>query len=111
MTLIDIPLDKKLVILFRMEPGSLGPEGQNYIQEFCDFAQVQLQASAKPYITWAIVPRFDKTLSEMEFQISGKKVPETKAKQYLKVFDENLSDFEDELENNLEAIVNQFFGR
>jgi len=111
MTLIDIPAHKKLWVVFRMEPGSLGPDGQHYIQEFCEFAQVQLQASAKPYISWFIIPRFDKTLAEMEFQISGKKVPEIKAKQYLTVFGEDLSDFEDELDNNLEAIVNQFFGR
>lgn len=111
MTLIDIPEHKKLLVVFRMEPGSLGPDGKNYVQEFCDFAQIQLQASAKPYITWSIIPRFDKTLVEMEFQISGKKMSEIKAKQYLSVFGEDLSDFEDELENNLEAIVNQFFGR
>ena len=111
MTVIDIPEHKKLFILFRMEPGSLGPEGQNYIQEFCDFAQIQLQASAKPYIIWSIIPRFDKSLAEMEFQIAGKKMAESKAKQYLSAFGESLSDFEDELENNLEAIVNQFFGR
>jgi len=111
MTVIDIPEHKKLLVLFRMEPGSLGPEGKNYIQEFCEFAQIQLQASAKPYITWSIIPRFDKSLAEMEFQIAGKKMPESKVKQYLGLFDENLSDFEDELDNHLEAIVNQFFGR
>jgi hypothetical protein len=112
MTLIDtIPENRKMLVLFRVEPGSLGPDGAEYIKEFCDFAQLQLQACARPYITWFIVPRFDKQLVEMEFQISAKKLSASKANQYLNAFGENLTDFEDELENNLEAIINQYFGR
>ena len=94
-----------------MEPGSLGPDGSQYITEFCEFAQVQLQACAEPYIRWSIVPRFDKTLSEMEFLLAQKKLTATKAGQYLSVFGENLAHFEDQLEDHLEAVINQYFGR
>ena len=94
-----------------MEPGSLGPDGSQYIKEFCEFAQVQLQACAPFYIIWAIIPRFDKSLAEMEFQLSNKKLTSTKANQYLSVFNESLNNFEDQLDDNLEAIVNQYFGR
>lgn len=112
MTLINaIPDNKKILVLFRVEPGSLGPDGNQYIEDFCDFAQQQLQACANPYIQWSIVPRFDKQLVEMEFQISSRKLSRDKVNLYLNAFGENLSDFEDELENNLEAIINQFFGR
>ena len=112
MTLIDtIPENKKMLVLFRVEPGALGPDGREYIEEFCDFAQLQLQACAKPYIIWSIIPRFDKQLVEIEFQFAGKKLPANKANQYLNVFGDNLADFEDQLENHLEAIINQYFGR
>jgi len=94
-----------------MEPGSLGPDGSDYINEFCEFAQLQLQACAAPYINWAIVPRLDKSLAEMEFQLASKKLTSEKAKQYFAVFNENLDHFEDQLEDNLEAIINQYFGR
>lgn len=105
------PTEKKISVIFRMEPGSLGPEGEKYVQEFCDFAQTQLQACAKHYLIWLIVPRFDKTLTEMEFQLAGKVLNEKQATKYLNLFGEQLTHFEEQLEDNLEAIINQFFGR
>ncbi|WP_028863592.1 hypothetical protein [Psychromonas aquimarina] len=106
-----IPENRKMFVIFRMEPGSLGPDGSQYINEFCDFAQMQLQACASPYINWSIVPRFDKSLAEMEFQVASKKLTRSKAGQYLNVFGENLDHFEELLEDNLEEIINQYFGR
>ncbi|MCP4323921.1 MAG: hypothetical protein GY951_15395 [Psychromonas sp.] len=100
-----------MTVVFRMEPGSLGPDGAQYVSEFCEFAQVQLQACAEPYIRWAIVPRFDKTLVEMEFQLASKKLTSSKAGLYLGAFGESLELFEEKLEDNLEAIINQYFGR
>jgi len=100
-----------MTVIFRMEPGSLGPDGADYINEFCEFAQLQLQACADPYIKWAIIPRLDKSLAEMEFQLANKKLTSAKAEQYLAVFNENFEHFEEQLEDNLEAIINQYFGR
>ncbi|WP_051143771.1 hypothetical protein [Psychromonas hadalis] len=100
-----------MTVIFRMEPGSLGPDGAQYINEFCEFAQMQLQACSEPYIRWTIVPRLDKTLAEMEFKLASKKLTTAKAAQYLAVFSEDLAHFEEQLENNLEAIINQYFGR
>lgn len=107
----DFPEEKKMTVIFRMEPGSLGPDGKIYVEEFCSFAQTQLQACAEYYLNWFIVPRFDKTLSEMKFQLGDKVLNEEQATKYLSMFGENFDHFEDELENNLEAIINQFFGR
>lgn len=107
----SIAENKKLLVIFRMEPGSLGPEGKEYINEFCNFAQLQLQACACEYITLSIQPRLDKALAEMEFQVLSKKLSYSKASQYLKLFGENLTHFEAQLEDNLEAMINQYFGR
>jgi len=112
MTLCEaIPNNKKLFVIFRMEPGSLGPDGSQYIKEFCDFAQRQLQACAEAYLVWLVEPRFDKSLPEIEYQVASKKLSSGKASQYLSFFGENLEHFEEQLEDNFEAIINQYFGR
>lgn len=107
----NLPEEKKMTVIFRMEPGSLGPDGKEYVEEFCAFAQTQLQACAEYYLNWFIIPRFDKTLCEMKFQLGDKVLNEEQATKYLSMFGESYDHFEDELENNLEAIINQFFGR
>ncbi|AGH81210.1 hypothetical protein PCNPT3_06350 [Psychromonas sp. CNPT3] len=111
MVLNSIADDKKMCVIFRMEPGSLGPDGSQYISEFCDFAQIQLQACASPYIQWLIIPRTDKSLAEMEFQVASKKLTQQRAEQYFAIFGEDLAHFEETLEDNLEEIINQYFGR
>lgn len=112
MTLANaIPENKKMSVIFRVEPGSLGPNGNEYIKDFCDFAQQQLRACSSDHILWFIEPRLDKKLVEMEFQISAKILPRNKVNQYLKIFGDNLEHFEDQLEDHIEAIINQYFGR
>lgn len=107
----NLPTQKKMTVIFRMEPGSLGPDGKQYVDEFCAFAQTQLQTCAEYYLNWIIVPRLDKTLSEMKYQLGDKVLNQQQAEKYLSLFGENYAHFEDQLENNLEAIINQFFGR
>ena len=63
------------------------------------------------YLNWFIVPRFDKTLSEMKFQLGNKSMTQEQATKYLSLFGESYLHFEEQLEDNLEAIINQYFGR
>lgn len=106
-----LPIEKKITVIFRIEPGSLGPDGKEHVEEFCEFAQTQLQACAEDYLNWIIVPRFDKTLAEMKFQLGNKVLNEQQTVKYLNMFGEDFDHFEEQLEDNLEAIINQFFGR
>jgi len=105
------PEEKKMTVIFRMEPGSLGPDGAEYVKEFCEFAQTQLRASSEYYLNWFIVPRFDKSLPEMKYQLGDKVLNKEQATKYLGMFGENYAHFEDQLEDHLEAIINQYFGR
>ena len=109
----SIPENKKITVIFRVEPGSLGPNGVDHVEDFCNFAQLQLQSPpyCREYITWCIEPRLDKQLVEMEFHILSKKLPQGKVKQYLNLFGENLAVFEEQLGNNIEIMINQYFGR
>ena len=106
-----LPDEKKMAVIFRMEPGSLGPDGLEYIDEFCIFAQTQLQACAVYYLNFFIEARIDKTSPEINFVLGNKNLNQTQVEKYLALFDEDYAHFEDELETNLEAIVDQFFGR
>ena len=105
------PENRKMTVIFRIEPGSLGSEGMEHVVEFCQFAQTQLQSCSVEYLTWFIEPRFDKTLGEMNFQLNNKALTQDQAEKYLTVLGESYAHFEDELENNLEAMIDQYFGR
>ena len=44
------PENKKMTVIFRIEPGSLGPDGIEHVSEFCLFAQTQLRACSVEYL-------------------------------------------------------------
>jgi hypothetical protein len=105
------PENRKMTVIFRIEPGSLGPDGVEHVTEFCLFAQTQLQACSVEYLKWFIEPRFDKSLGEINFQLNNKALTQEQAEKYLTVLGESYEHFEDQLENNLEAMIDQYFGR
>ena len=105
------PENKKMTVIFRIEPGSLGPDGIEHVSEFCLFAQTQLRACSVEYLKWFIEPRVDKKLGEMSFQLNNKVLSQEQAAKYLSVLGESFENFEDQLENNLEAMIDQYFGR
>ena len=53
--LLPLHDDKKLAVTYRVEAGCLGPDGLNYISDFCNFAQSELQILDSDYIIWHIV--------------------------------------------------------
>ena len=84
---MDLPLadERKLTVLFRVEPGSLGPDGSEEAQLFCDQSQQQLAALDADFIHWQIIPRFDKTQPELEYKVGNKRLVRSQAAQYLKL--------------------------
>jgi hypothetical protein len=107
---LPLPQDKKLTVLFRVEPGALGPEGDKHVESFCKFAAKELVSLDSDYICWEIVPRFDKSLPEMEFKINGKKLSHEQAAKYLELFDQDLDSFELHLASNISSLVSEFMG-
>ena len=103
--------DKKLSVTYRVESGCLGPEGEKHIDDFCRFAQSKLQEQDSDYIIWNIVPREDKALPEMQYNVVGKKMNDSQTEKYLALFDKNLNQFECHLSDNLTLIINEFMGR
>ncbi|MCP3672778.1 MAG: hypothetical protein GY814_20625 [Gammaproteobacteria bacterium] len=108
---LPLPQDKKLNVLFRVEAGSLGIEGEKHVEPFCKFAEKGLISLDSDYIHWEIVPRHDKSLPEMEFKVNGKKLSHDKAAKYLEVFAQDLDEFELHLAGNLSRLIGEYLGR
>ncbi len=107
---LPLPQDKKLTVLFRVEAGSLGPNGKDHVEPFCKFAEKELQTLDSNYIHWEIVPRHDKSLPEMDFKVNGKKLSHDKAARYLEVFDQDLDQFELHLAGSISRLIGEFMG-
>jgi len=108
---VSLSNDKKLTIIYRIEPGCLGPQGSEHIQAFCVFAQKEFDALNMNYAQWKIVPRENKALPEVEYQLKGKRMAKDKTERFLQIFDENLSDFEQHMDQTLAQLIDDYLGR
>lgn len=109
---INLPLsqDKKLNVTFRVEAGCLGPEGASLIDGFCNFAQQEVETLDADFVHWEIIPRHDKSLPEMEYKISNKKLSHDKAERYLELFGKELNEFEEHLHEKIAILIDQHLG-
>lgn len=109
---INLPLsqDKKLNVIFRVEAGCLGPEGTSLIDGFCNFAQQEVETLDADFVHWEILPRHDKSLPEMEYKISNKKLSHDKADRYLEFFRKELNEFEEHLHEKIAILIDQHLG-
>ncbi|PAJ73218.1 hypothetical protein CJF42_17070 [Pseudoalteromonas sp. NBT06-2] len=105
----DIPKEKKLNVLFRLEPGCLGPKGIDLIEEFCDFANYKISES--PFATYLFVPRFDKALPEWEYKINARNLSNEKVESYLAIFSQVRSQFEEGLEEQVTEYIEIYLNR
>ncbi len=106
-----LPLYKKLLIMYRIEPGCLGPQGIDYVEEFCVFAKQKLKDRHSHCLRWTIKPRYDKSLPELEFQLKNVVVSREHATKYMDSFDIDIDAFEEELEEGLADLIDVFFER
>jgi len=100
--------NRKLSVTYRVEAGCLGPDGLNYIMDFCKFSQLELQSLDSDYIIWNIVHREDKTLAEMQYSVLGKVIQHNQAEKYLAVFGKSLDEFECHLSDQITTLIHQF---
>ena len=97
-------------MLFRLESGCLGPDGSNHIDAFCLQAQKQFAAIDSDFIDWEIIPRQDKSLPERQYKINNKLISREMAKKYLNLFNRNIDNFEENIDEKLGEIINQYLG-
>ncbi|QEP43300.1 hypothetical protein D5085_09310 [Ectothiorhodospiraceae bacterium BW-2] len=98
-----------LTILFRVEPGCLGPEGQDHIENFCRFASEAFNQTETAWLQWQITPRYDKSLPELQYKIGRKLLSQSQAAQYLQqLIKGDLERFEDAIQNRLTQLTFEF---
>lgn len=102
---------KKLNILFRVEPGCLGENGSENVDFFCSYAQDALANAAAHFIICTIVPRYDKSLQEFEYQVNGKYLTLLQVEQYLKLFGSSSQEIEQEIAESVALLINSFLDR
>ncbi len=107
---MHLPEEKKLTVIFRVEAGCLGPTGDQKVDAFCHHAQKEIATLDADYISWQITPRNDKSLPEMEYKATGKRLNHDQAARYLAAFQANLVEFEEHLNNKITQLINDFLG-
>ncbi len=106
-----ISTDKILRVQFRLEPGCLGPDGANLIDAFCQFAQQEINSFNAEFIVWEVTPRVNKTQPEIQYRLNGKGLDTNQASRYLKLLGQDLSSFEEQLNDKLVIMIEKFFDR
>jgi hypothetical protein len=107
---LPLPADKKLTVIFRLESGCLGPDGSNHIDSFSSQAQKKFATIDSEFINWVIIPRHDKTLPEREYQINNKLISREMTEKYLKLFDRELNHFEQNIDEKIGQLINEYLG-
>jgi hypothetical protein len=103
--------DLKLSVLCRVEPGCLGPDGVEHIETFCLLAQQAIQYLDADVSTWILVPRYDKTLDEMQYSLGSKILTEDQASRYMVLLGRDLSAFEERFQDKLTSLISQYLAR
>ena len=103
--------DKKLHVQFRLEPGCLGPQGLSHVNAFCLFAQKKFEANNNHLVKWEIAPRLNKSDPEITYKIKGKKLGNQQVSKYLKVFNQELSVFEDRLDSDIAQMIDLYLSQ
>lgn len=107
---LPLPKEKKLTVVVRVEPGCLGPQGVDLIEEFCNFAQIEVEPVDANFVHWEIIPRHDKTLPEMSYSTINKKLTHDQAAKYLEMFNKSLDDFENHIHDKLAYLIDHYRG-
>jgi hypothetical protein len=99
---------KKLAVTYRVESGCLGSSGASLVDDFCAYAQQEIQGLDANYVVWMITPRTDKALPEMQYQVLGKRMNHDQVGRYLQLFNKSLDEFESHLIEKLTQLIHQF---
>ncbi len=108
MTPPTVTNDKKLNVIYRVEPGCLGPTGAELVEDFCRFAQSRFDTQDTDIVVWNITPRFDKSLPELQYSITRKLLTREHAGKYLSLFNQPIDDFEAHVEELLVEFIDEF---
>ncbi|MCW8901023.1 MAG: hypothetical protein OQK75_07145 [Gammaproteobacteria bacterium] len=105
---LPLPDNKKLTVIFRVEPGCLGPDGSEYVEAFCRFAEKEFAPVNSGFIRWSIIPMYDKSFAEIDYKIGSLGLTQDKVARYLNMFDKNADEFEEEISIKISELITQY---
>ena len=101
--------DKKIRLMYRIEPGCLGPQGAEHIEDFCRYANKHIKSPF--YAQFVFLPRYDKTIDERQYSVNSRNLSLVQARAYLKHFDIDIEEFEEQLDELLTKAIDLYFKR
>lgn len=105
------PQSQKITVVCRVEPGCLGPDGKQYIEEFCELALRVFMRVNPEHIQWDIIPRYDKTMPEIQYKLGDRVLTSAQADRYLQVCHLTLEKFEEQLNSLLTKLIDHHLDR
>jgi len=110
-SILPLAQEKKLTVIVRVEPGCLGPDGRDYIAEFCRVAQMEFKLIDADFVNWEIVIRTEKSLPEVQYNLTHKQLTRDQAAKFLQLFNEEISEFEDNMNDKIASLIEHHLGR
>ena len=101
--------DIRIQLLYRVEPGCLGPDGIEHIEEFCAFAEKKIPPPN--YAVFSFIPRYNKLLDEKEYTLLNRRLSQSQVESYFTKIDKQLDDFESQIDELIAFAVEAFFKR
>ena len=106
---MQISDERKIRLMNRVEPGCLGPDGANHIEDFCRFANKHIKSPH--YGLFVFLPRYDKQKDERQYSVNSRNLSQVQAKAYLNHFDIDIDNFEEQLDELLAKAIDLYFKR
>ena len=98
-------------LTYRVEPGCLGPQGSDYIDGFCEFANQSLNQRSLSIAGLHLQPRRDKTLDEMQYRLGNKRLSDEQVSRYFHTINASRDDFEEDVFKQIATLIEQYLGR
>jgi len=102
---------EKLNIQYFVEAGCLGADGKKHIDSFCDFSQQQLNSQYKDHFTFEVRALTNIHQHHFQYIWHSKKLNEKQVTQYFLALDIQVKTFEDEIDNTIVSLIEDYLNR
>lgn len=103
--------NKQLDIIYQVEHGCLGSQGDTLIEAFCTFATKKLNAKDSNNFNYSIQSRLNIHQHHIHYQINNKRLNREQIIQLLALIQIDIQHFEDQLDEQIVEIIEEFLGR
>ncbi len=86
-------------------------DGKEYIEGFCRFAFKEMKLVLPSFVQWLIIPRYDKTLPEIQYKLRDRNLTTAQATKFLEMFNKNTSEIESDLDEILADLIEEYLAK